>query len=129
MIWKILNIPPEEIICDNPYFQNTTKLHQGCQIDYLIQTRFNTLYIIEIKFLQKEITTSIIQEMQEKIKRLSLPKYFSYRPVLIHVNGVNEEVSDSNFFAKIINFGDLLKPEFTTEKLKSLLERDFLFFA
>jgi hypothetical protein len=32
----------------------------------------------------------------------------SCRPVLIHVNGVNEEVIDSDYFAHIIDMGGLL---------------------
>jgi len=45
---------------------------------------------------------------REKIKRLKTPKNFSIRPVLIHVNGVTDEVKDSNYFYKIIDFGDFL---------------------
>lgn len=109
LIWESLKISPEEIIFDNPYFQNKTKRHQGCQIDYLIQTKFNTVYLCEIKFSQREIGSSVIEEIQEKIKRLSLPNNFSYRPVLIHVNGVTEDVEESGYFAKIISLGDWLK--------------------
>lgn len=47
--------------------------------------------------------------MKEKIKRLRLPARFSYRPVLIHINGVQPEVIDSGFFAEIIDFGQLLE--------------------
>lgn len=103
LIWETLKIAPEEIIFDNPYFQNKTKRHPGCQIDYLIQTKFNTVYVCEIKFSQKEIGSSIIEEVEEKIQRLSLPKHFSYRPVLIQTNGVSEELEDSGYFSNIIN--------------------------
>ena len=104
-IWQQLGVPPEEIVCDNPYFQKQTKRHSGCQIDYLIQTKFNTVYICEIKFSLKEISRSIIEEVQQKISKLALPRHFSYRPVLIHVNGVSEEVEESGYFASIIDFG------------------------
>jgi hypothetical protein len=46
--------------------------------------------------------------MKEKMKRLKIPKYFSLYPVLIHVCGVQKEVVESGFFAKIIDFGTLL---------------------
>jgi uncharacterized protein len=39
---------------------------------------------------------------------LVLPRHMSYRAVLIHVNGVREDVVDSGFFAQIIDFSDLL---------------------
>ena len=108
-IWQSLNLSPEEIVFDNPFFQKETKRHPGCQIDYLIQTKFNTVYICEIKFSKKEINPSIIEEVQKKIHDLSLPPSFTYRPVLIHVNGVTAETEENGFFQAIINFGEWLK--------------------
>lgn len=107
-IYKLLGINLEEIIDDNPYFQNQTKTHPGCQIDYLIQTMFNTLYICEIKFSREKIGHKVIAEVRKKIEALERPKNFTIRPVLIHVNGVADSVIESHFFAKIIDFSDLL---------------------
>jgi hypothetical protein len=104
----LLGIPTEEIIFFNPFFQKKTKTHDGCQIDLLIQTKFNCLYICEIKFSSSEITTSVIDDIEQKIHRLNLPKNFSYRPVLIHVNGVQTAVTECEYFAKIIDFGSFL---------------------
>lgn len=108
-LYSILNIKPDEIVNENPFFQRKTARTRGCQIDYMIQTKFNTLYICEIKFSKNEIGASIIQEIQTKINALKHPKSFSYRPVLIHVNGVSDEVIDSDFFSNIIDMGELLK--------------------
>jgi uncharacterized protein len=108
LLWDLLNIVPESIIFDNPYFQSPTKRHRGCQVDYLIQVRFNYCYLCEIKFSQREIGKEIIREIEEKISALAIPKKFSIRPVLIQVNGITEELEESGFFAHIINFGDLL---------------------
>ncbi len=108
IIKKLLNITPQDIVSDNPFFQRKSSAHQGCQIDYLIQTRFNTLFACEIKFSQNEITSGVIQEMKSKIARLVLPKGFSCFPVLIHANGVSEEVEDSGYFVECIDFSKLL---------------------
>lgn len=108
LIWEKLKIAPEDIVYDNPYFKKETKRHSGCQIDYLIQTRFNTLYVCEIRFSLREISPSVIEEVQRKIERLAVPKHFSYRPVLIHVNGITEELEETDYFACILNFGELL---------------------
>ncbi|MCX7114454.1 MAG: hypothetical protein NTW08_00855 [Gammaproteobacteria bacterium] len=105
---ELLGIPAEEIIFSNPFFQKKTKAHDGCQIDLLIQTKFNCLYICEIKFSRSEITTSVIDDVKQKIHRLNLPKNFSYRPVLIHVNGVHSAIIECEYFAKIIDFGSFL---------------------
>ena len=108
-VYTLLGIDPSEIIYDNPYFQRATKQQAGCQIDYLIQTKFNTLYVCEIKFLKEPIGPAIIHEVQKKIDRLSCSKNYSIRPILIHVNGIKDSVSESDFFSKIINFGQFLE--------------------
>ena len=46
--------------------------------------------------------------MQEKIKKLKLPRGFSVRPVLIHVNGVHDSVSTADYFANLIDFSEFL---------------------
>lgn len=108
LIQKALKISPEDIVYDNPYFQRATKKVPGCQIDYLIQTKSNSLIACEIKFSRDIIKLSIVQEVKEKINRLVLPRGFSCCPVLIHIGEVSEGVVESNYFTNIINFEDLL---------------------
>jgi uncharacterized protein len=108
-ILKALNINPEDVVADNPFFQRKTKTTKGCQIDYLIQTKFNTLFVCEIKFSRNMLTTSIIDEVGQKIKRLALPRNFSCFPVLIHVSEVSDSVADSGYFKKIIDFSEFLE--------------------
>ena len=74
----------------------------------MIQTRFDTLYVCEIKFSKHPIKTDIIAEMQQKISRLKAPRHVSRRAVLIHVNGVSDDLLDSQYFSSIIDFGQLL---------------------
>jgi len=107
-LWKMLHISEEEVVMDGPFFQSATIRQPGCQIDYMIQTRFHNLYLCEIKFSKNPIGKKIIEEMEKKIKCLKLPKRFSVRPVLIHVNGVEESVLDEAYFDKAIDFGQLL---------------------
>jgi hypothetical protein len=107
-IFKLLNISLEDILVAGPYFQKAGSRKKAVQIDYLIQTRFRNLYVCEVKFRQGVIGKEVIEEVEEKISSLKTPKGFSCRPVLIHVNGVSEEVVESGFFARIIGFSDLL---------------------
>lgn len=109
-IKNLLGIKPDEVISDNPFFQRNTARTPGCQIDYLIQTKFRTLFVCEIKFTRSIIGKEIIAAMTKKITTLKYPHGFSCRTVLIHVNGVHDDVVNSGFFSKIINFGDLLGP-------------------
>jgi AAA+ ATPase superfamily predicted ATPase len=108
IIWSVLNLSPEEVIMDGPFFQNPTIKQPGCQIDYMIQTRFHSLYLCEVKFSKNPIGPKIIKEMEGKRKRLKIPKFCSIRPVLIHANGVEESVLDEGYFDKVIDFGQLL---------------------
>jgi hypothetical protein len=108
LLWNKLHIHPEEIRSDNPFFQRKTVRAPGCQIDYLIQTKFNNLYICEIKFSKNEIGPGVIKEIQQKIDTLKSPKNFSCRPVLIQVNGVTDAVLESDYFNKIVDFSELL---------------------
>ena len=108
LIQNKLRLAPEDIIADDVYFQRETKQYPGCQIDYLIQTRVNTLFVCEIKFSQNELKTSVIQEVKEKIKKLTIPKSFVCIPILIHVNGVSEEVREAEYFFEIIDFSEFL---------------------
>lgn len=107
-IWGVLNLSGEDISMDGPFFQTSTVRQPGCQIDYMIQTRFHNLYVCEVKFSKDPIDAKVIEEMKKKVKSLKIPKHFSIRPVLIHVNGVEDSVLEENYFDKIIDFGQLL---------------------
>jgi hypothetical protein len=107
-IREALILDLNSLVNENPYFQKANKRQAGCQIDLMIQSKFHTLYVCEIRFSAKPIGTGIIKEVEEKMKRLKRPKNYSCRPVLIHINGVAREVSDSDYFAAIIDMGHQL---------------------
>ncbi len=109
LIWQAAGISPNDISIENPFFQRPTSKITGCQIDYLIQTQYNTLFPCEIKFSQNNpIGPSVINQMKEKLENLSLPKNFSYWPVLIHASEISPQVSAQNYFSKIIDFSQFL---------------------
>ncbi len=103
-IWKVLGIRVEDIIFENPFFQSKTTKQPGCQIDYVIQTRFNTLYLCEIKLSRHPISIKAIEEMKQKMKALKVPKGVACLPTLICASGVTRAVTDSRFFVQIIDF-------------------------
>lgn len=106
---KKMGILEVEIVHDNPYVQRQTKLHKGCQIDYLIQTKANNLILCEFKFQTSTITMSIMDEMAQKIKRLSVPRGFGVSSILIHMGPLSESVYLKDYFLKIIDVEDLLR--------------------
>lgn len=107
-IWNALELRLEDIVFENPYFQTKTLKQAGCQIDYLIQTRFKNLYICEIKFSHKPISKEVIAELKKKLQAVKSLKGFAYIPILIHMGGVTKAVKDSDFFAHILDFSDNL---------------------
>ena len=108
LIWNKLKIYSEDIVSDNPYFQKQQLRKKACQIDYMIQLKTNVLFACEIKFYKGIIKKDIIDESREKLKSLYLPRGFSIKPVLIHINGVAESVADAEYYYKIIDFSDSL---------------------
>lgn len=106
----LLRIDPQDTTNENPYYQHKTQRHPRCQIDYMIQTRFGSLYVCEIRFSKDPIGTSVIADLKAKIAALGHPKGISYRPALIHVNGITADVADSGYFAALIDAGALLRP-------------------
>jgi hypothetical protein len=109
LLYHALGIRSEDVISENPFYQKRTIKQPGCQIDYMIETRFQTLYICEIKFSRSVIGPEVINEVQAKIDHMIRPKGFSCRPVLIHVNGVSDDITESNYFASIVDVGSFLR--------------------
>jgi hypothetical protein len=81
-IFKQLRIPHNTVLYAGPYRQTKTQRQQGCQIDLLIQTK-RSIYLCEIKF-KREVSSSVIQEVDRKVAALKLPKNQSIRTVLIY---------------------------------------------
>jgi AAA+ ATPase superfamily predicted ATPase len=105
---QTLGISPDEVVFAGPYLQTHRTRRMGCQVDYMIQTKFHCLYVCEIKFRQSRVGYEAIEEMKNVLTALKLPRGFSVRPILIHVNGVEETVIDSGFFARIVDFSEFL---------------------
>ena len=105
-----LGIDPSEIVCANPYLQRPTRRQRGCQVDYLVQTRFGTLYVVELKSSKTTLGVKVIQQMQDKIDRLAAPRHMSFRPVLVHLNGVSDTVLEQEYFAHIVDLTTFLRP-------------------
>jgi uncharacterized protein len=101
-VWAKLGIAADEIVFDNPYWQTPTQKTRGCQLDYVIQCRNNTVYVCEIKFARGPLPRAVISEVDRKIRNLAKPRHFTFRPVLIHVNGVDDTVSEARYFDSVI---------------------------
>lgn len=109
ILLKSLGLNPADIVANNPYIQHATGRARGCQIDYLIQTHMNNLFVCEFKFKRREVNLEIIENMQEKINRLVTPKGYGICPVLFHLSGVTDSVQEKRYFYRIIDISDFLE--------------------
>ncbi len=107
-LYHTLGLAAEEVVWSGPYFQNANSRRQSCQIDYLIQTKHRVLYLCEIKFSEREVSSGVMREVEKKVHRLKVPRGFSVRCCLIHVNGVSERLEQDEFFSNIVDFGTFL---------------------
>lgn len=98
------------VLRGGPFRQTQTRRQRGCQIDLLLETE-HSLYLAEIKF-RKTIGTRIIDEVEQKIQRLSLPRrmrHLNRFPVLIHAGELEPALRATDFFHRRIDFAELLE--------------------
>lgn len=107
LLYRALGIHPQDIVMDNPYIQKATGRNKGCQIDYLIHMRSNTLFVCEVKMRRRELGLEVIDEMKAKIASLAVPKGFGISPVLFHLGPVSDALLSSRYFYRIIDIADL----------------------
>ena len=107
LIYQALGIYPQDILIDNPYIQKGTGRKKGCQVDYLIQMKSNTLFACEVKMRRRELGLEVIESMKAKLNSLALPKGFGISPVLLHLGPISDALLSSRYFYRIIDIADL----------------------
>ena len=103
-----LDIQLSDIEAMGPYFQQKRSNEGGLQIDWLIIRRFNVWNLIEFKYTNAKIGTSVIKEMQQKVSRLNAPPDITVEPVLVSASGVVQAVENQEYFNKVLTLTDLL---------------------
>jgi hypothetical protein len=107
LLYRALGLHAQDIVIDNPYFQKAASQKKGCQIDYLIQTASNTLFVCEIKMRRRELGLEVIDSMKVKLKTFSVPKGFGIAPVLLHLGPISDALLSSRYFYRIIDIAEL----------------------
>lgn len=107
-ILAALGIEIQDVLNDGPYFQKQSASKPAVQTDYMIQTRFNTLYLCEVKSSRDRIGTEVVKQVEHTMKALSVQKKYTIRPVLIYSGQISDEIVDSRFFDKVLDVGMLL---------------------
>jgi uncharacterized protein len=99
-----LGLVPADVTNLGPYFQTGTRRRPGVQVDILIQDRYGTLFICEIKFTRGELGNEVIKDVSHKMELIKTPRHTSKRAVLIYAGNVSEAVLESRFFSSVIPF-------------------------
>ena len=100
-----LRIPHHRVLYAGPYHQSKTQRQQGCQIDFLIQTK-RSIYLCEIKF-KNQISSSVIQEVDRKVTAIKLPKNQSIRTALIDDGQLTPSIEEDQAFDFLIPASEL----------------------
>lgn len=108
LLLEAMGINPGDIVIDGPFRQSKTSIKSGCQVDYLVQTVTRNLFICEFKFKRRELGIDVINQVQDKIRALKIPRGFAAIPVLFHIGGVSSSLATSEYFYRIIDITDFL---------------------
>ena len=103
----VIQLSPSLVLNAGPYQQGKTLRQQGCQVDLMIRTK-RTLYLFEIKF-RNRIGIEVVEEMEEKIRRLKLPPTQSLRTGLIYQGELAPELLKQEAFDYLVPAESLLK--------------------
>jgi uncharacterized protein len=107
LLYKAIGVYPQDVLYDNPFLQKKSGRKKGCQIDYLVQTQSNTLYICEVKMRRRELGLEVIDEMKAKIASLSVPKGYGTCPVLFYLGPLSDALLSSRYFYRMVNIAEL----------------------
>jgi len=105
-VYERLGLDRVVVLNAGPYAQKQTQRRRGCQIDLLIRTKAS-IYIVEFK-LRKTIDASVMDEVREKVKRLSLPQGSSVRTVLIYNGDLAKQVVEADYFDFLVPVEELI---------------------
>lgn len=89
-----------------PFRKKADAKGPGCQIDLLLQTR-RSVMTVEIK-RRREIGREIIDEMEEKIRRLPVRKGVSVRTALVYDGHLAPSVEGDGYFDAVVSVERLL---------------------
>ena len=93
----------------SPYRQLSTKRRKGCQIDLLLQSD-RKVCVVEIK-RRAVIGREVVQEVESKVRALSLPSSVSVRTALVYDGALAKSVEADGYFDALVPVESLMKSE------------------
>ena len=96
----------DEVISYGPYFSKSEKKFQ---IDLIYKRADNIITVCEVKYHSKEISASIIKDMEQKLSLLNTPKGFTIEKALISLYGQSKQLKESEYFDYNLTLDDIFK--------------------
>lgn len=91
-----------------PYFSRKTETNSpGFQIDLIFERDDRVYTICEIKYLQSNVDTTVIEEVERKLALFPNKKKYSIQRVLICAFGAEKSLIDRAYFDDILTLEDL----------------------
>lgn len=95
----------DELINVSPYYG---KSDEKFQIDLIFERSGKVITICEVKYYDKQISTSIIPEFSRKCDLLKLPEEYTVEKALITIKGIDKALEESQYFHHVLNVKDIL---------------------
>ena len=86
-----------------------SKGSSGFQIDLIFERFDNVITVCELKFYNKQITTSVITEMEKKLSLLKVRPGVTIEKALISQFGADKKLRASEYFHHNISVKDIMK--------------------
>jgi len=102
-----------QIVNFGPFFRQRGRgknKEEGLQVDIMLHRKGQILTLFECKYSTKPIGTTVISEVERKIRFLKAPRNFTVERILITGSGITPALQKSDYFHHILGVEDLFKP-------------------
>jgi hypothetical protein len=89
------------------YNRGTQTENAGYQIDLIFDRDDNVITVCEVRFYSDAVDTSVISELEAKLKLHPNPKNHTIQKILITTVGITQALQERNYFDKVITLTDL----------------------
>lgn len=107
LIAKILGFQSVDYESGVYFSRKTDNSDPNFQIDLLFMRADHVCTLCEIKYLQSQVGTSVIADVEKKIEYLDLPLRYSLHKVLITTEGASEALIARAYFDRVITLDEL----------------------
>ncbi len=107
-IADILGFGPKVIGCGPLCFRKHGEAGKGYQYDLVFIRKDNVVTFCEMKYRQEPVGAEVIREVEEKLRRTTLPKGWSHEKILIVNQAPSLELEKSGYFNRILTADELI---------------------